>query len=179
MLPGLAARTIDLTVKPMLRATLVLLIGACALSAQPPLERVSFLVGNWTTDTDTELGHATALSTFALELDRQILTRRGSTKYISGKLAGQQHDDLLIVYPEGPDRALKAIYFDAEGHVIHYTVTIPEPNTAVFDSDPVQPGPRYRLTHKVTGRQMETKFEVAAPGKSDYRMYVSGVSTRK
>lgn len=165
--------------KCVLRVIVGLLIGAYALSAQPPLERVSFLVGAWTTDTDTELGHATALSTFALELDRQILTRRGSTKYTSGKLAGQQHDDLLIVYREGPDHGLKAIYFDAEGHVIRYNVTIPEPDTAVFDSDPARPGPRYRLTHKVTGRQMETKFEVAAPGKSDYRTYVSGVSTRK
>ena len=179
MLPGLAARTIDLTIKPMLRATLVLLIGACALSAQPPLERILFLLGNWASDTDTELGHATALSTFAQELDRRILTRRGSTKYTSGKNAGQQHDDLLIVYPEGPDGGMKAIYFDAEGHVIHYTVTIPEPNTAVFDSDPAQPGPRYRLTHKVTGRQMETKLEVAAPGQANYQTYVSGVSSRK
>jgi hypothetical protein len=179
MLPGFGARTIDLSVKPMLRATLGLLIGACALSAQPPLERVSFLLGGWTTDTDTELGHATALSTFAQELDRQILTRRGSTKYTSGKNAGQGHDDLLIVYPEGPNGGMKAIYFDAEGHVIHYTVTVPEPNTAVFDSDPAQPGPRYRLTHKVTGRQMETRFEVAAPGQTSYQTYVSGVSSRK
>jgi hypothetical protein len=109
----------------MLRATLVLLIGACALSAQPPLERILFLLGNWASDTDTELGHATALSTFAQELDRRILTRRGSTKYTSGKNAGQQHDDLLIVYPEGPNGGMKAIYFDAEGHVIHYTGTDP------------------------------------------------------
>ena len=163
----------------MMRSTLLLLFGALTLLAQAPLERVSFLMGEWVTDTDTELGHATALSSFAPELDRQILTRRGSTSYTSGRNAGQRHDDLLIVYPEGASGGMKAIYFDAEGHVIHYTVTIPEPNTAVFDSDPAQPGPRYRLTHKVTGRQMETKFEVAAPGQANYQTYVSGVSSRK
>jgi hypothetical protein len=165
--------------KPTLRVVSILLIAVCALSAQPPLERVSFLLGEWTTETDTELGHASALSTFAQELDGHILTRRGSTKYTSGKNAGQRHDDLLIVYSEGSSHALKAIYFDAEGHVIHYTVTIPEPGTAVFDSDPTQPGPRFRLTHKVTGNRMETRFEIAAPGQSNYQTYVSGISTRK
>jgi hypothetical protein len=168
----------------MRRATLALLAGACVLAAQPaaphpPLERVGFLLGVWTSDTETELGHATAESTFALELDGRILTRRGSTRYTSGKSAGTQHDDLLIVYPEGPGGGLKAIYFDAEGHVIHYTVTVPEADTAVFDSDPARPGPRYRLTHKVAGRRMETRFEVAGLGRTGYQTYVSGVSVRK
>jgi hypothetical protein len=173
----------------MLQAALAFLICAGALAAQPaaqpagaprpPLERVGFLLGDWTTDSDTERGHATALNTFALDLDRQILTRRGSTEFSSGKNAGTRHDDLLVIYPEGPNGGIAAIYFDSEGHVIHYTVTIPEPNAAVFESDPAQPGPRFRLTHKVTGRRMETKFEIAAPGQTNYQTHISGVSTRK
>jgi hypothetical protein len=169
----------------MLRALVALLVGACALFAQPadaprrPLERLTFLLGEWTTDTDTELGHSTAVSVFAPDLERHILTRRASSRFTSGKNAGEHHDDLLVMYAEGPQDGIRAIYFDGEGHVIHYTVAVPEPNTAVFDSDPAQPGPRYRLTHKVTGRQMETRFEVAAAGQTRYQTYISGVSTRK
>jgi hypothetical protein len=32
------------------------------------------------------------------------------------------HDDLTIIYPD-PAGSMRAIYFDNEGHVTHYTVT--------------------------------------------------------
>ena len=34
-----------------------------------------------------------------------------------------QHSDLLYIYPEGS--GFKAIYFDNEGHVIHYAISFP------------------------------------------------------
>ena len=40
-------------------------------------------------------------------------------------------------------------------------------------------GPSPLLTHAVKGRTMETKFEIAPPGQSQYRTYVSGTATRK
>ena len=63
--------------------------------------------------------------------------------------------------------------------MIHYNVTTPSPDTAVFESDPSHPGPRYRLTHAVKGKTMETKFEIAPPGQSQYQTYVSGRAIRK
>lgn len=171
--------------KSSMRVSVVVAICAGILSAQNPGAAGpspllgAFLLGEWTANTDTELGHATALTSFTAELDRHIVTRRSSTTYTSGKDAGTRHDDLLILYPDEPGSAPRAIYFDSEGHVIRYAVTFPAPNTVVFESDPSQPGPRYRLTHKVTGPRMETKFEIKAPGQSEFQTYVSGVSTRK
>jgi len=164
------------------RTAAALLIAAAAAIAQntaAPLDRVAFLLGDWLTHDDTELGHADAASSFTADLDRHIVVRRSTTKYTSGKNAGTKHSDLLIVYAEGTDSALRAIYFDGEGHVIHYRVTVPAANMAQFESDPAQPGPRYRLTHKVTGNRMETRFEMALPGQAEFKTYVSGVSTRQ
>jgi hypothetical protein len=150
--------------------------GGSRPAAQSPLERAGFLLGEWTTHDETELGHADAVSSFASDLDRHVVIRRSSTKFTSGRNAGTGHDDLLILYVQ--DSRLRAVYFDSEGHTIQYSVSFPSPNTALFESDPGQPGPRYRLTHRVTGSKMETKFEIALPG-TGFHTHVSSTSTRK
>ncbi len=60
--------------------------------------------------------------------------------------SGAQHDDLMIIYA-GYRRALRAIYFDTEGHVIRYSLSFPAPDRVVFESESGPPGPRYRLTY--------------------------------
>ncbi len=172
---------------PLLMMMIALCLSAAGLAGQAsaekgtvsPLQTLAFLLGDWISKGATELGESEGLSSFAGELDGRIMVRRSSTKFISGRSAGTKHEDLLVIYAEGPAAGLRAIFFDGEGHVIHYLLAVPEPQTAVFDSDPAQPGPRYRLTHTVKNNRLETKFEIALPGQTEYKTYISGTSIKK
>ena len=87
------------------------------------------------------------------------------------------HSDLLYVYPEG--LALKAIYFDNEGHVLHYDVTTPTPTTVVFLTDATQPGPQFRLTYELKSGTMYGKFQMHMPGQSDWKSYLEWSGGKK
>ena len=82
------------------------------------------------------------------------------------------HGDLLYVYADVPGQPLKAIYFDNEGHVIHYDVSVPDPATAVFLSEASKPGPRFRLTYQLKGTVMSGKFQMQMPGQTDWKTYL-------
>jgi len=83
---------------------------------------------------------------------------------------GCEHGDLLYVYEEAGK--LKAIYFDSEGHLIHYNVSTPEPNTAVFLSDGSTTGPQFRLTYALKDGIMSGKFQIQRPGQSEWNSYL-------
>ena len=69
---------------------------------------------------------------------------------------GAAHDDLMVIYLDpGP----RAIYFDSEGHTIHYRLSFPAAESAVFDSEPA-PGPAYRLSYWMEKGVLNGKFEV-------------------
>ncbi len=55
---------------------------------------------------------------FEPDLNKKIIVRRNNASYDSGL----KHDDLMVIYTEG---ATRAIYFDTEGHVIRYNVSVP------------------------------------------------------
>ena len=74
------------------------------------------------------------------------------------------------MYPEGA--GLKAIFFDNEGHTIHYEVTTPNPNTAIFLSETSAPGPRFRLIYELTAGVMAGKFQIQPPGQTDWHSYL-------
>ena len=88
------------------------------------------------------------------------------------------HKDLLYVYSDAPGQRLKAIFFDNEGHVIHYGVSIPNPTTAVFLSDD-SGGPRFRLTYTLKDGVMTGKFEMLMPGQSEWRGYLEWSGGRR
>jgi hypothetical protein len=90
-----------------------------------------------------------------------------------------RHDDLLILYMDPAGGSRCAVYFDSEGHVIHDKVTVPEANSIVFDSEPSQPGPKFCLTYRLDGKQLNGKFEIAQPGQSEYKTYLSWTSIKK
>lgn len=89
------------------------------------------------------------------------------------------HGDLLYIYRDSPDQPLKAIYFDNEGHVIHYCVTAPAPNVAILLSAPSQQGPQYRLIYELKGKVMLGKFQLRMPGQSYFRSYLEWAGERK
>jgi hypothetical protein len=140
----------------MKTALLVLLLaaGAAAQPSAPPApaawDSLRFLVGTWTGGGTGQPGAGQGEFSFTPELDNRILVRRSFNQLASGP----RHEDLMVVYMEGAPRA---IYFDSEGHVIHYNVSLPSQNAVVFES---KDAPGYRLSYVLEGKNLNGKFEV-------------------
>jgi len=148
--------------------------------AQPPATPdpwagIRFLIGSWETKTTggAAQAQAAAVYTFRLELRDHILARHSrSGACVNPDDAECQHNDLLYIYPEGGAGSFKAIYFDNEGHILHYDLSIPKPGTAVFLSDAAQPGAQYRLTYTLLDGVMSGQFEMKLPGQTDFVSYL-------
>ena len=146
-------------------------------SGDGPLQRLQFLIGDWTASGDTQLGAGQGGFSFRPELDGRIWVRRNFAEYTTGKAAGTRHDDLMVIYADQRADKPQAMYFDSEGHVIHYIVSFPRENTAIFESDTSQAGPKYRLSYVLAGNVLSGKFEVAPPGQ-DFKVYLEWKSKR-
>jgi hypothetical protein len=147
-----------------------------------PWTRVTFLVGEWQGLGTGAPGEGEGGTTFAFNLDKKILVRKNWAKYPprSGEKAGVSHEDLMIIYPSGDRAKLLAIYFDNEGHVIQYSLSFgPKDGSVVFETNPAQPGPRFRLTYDLrTDGVLDNVFWIAPPG-GDFKAYVRGSLKRK
>src|SRR5580704_967475 len=135
---------------------------------------LSFLEGTW--DAKTQGGSAVAnvsgTYSFKKELGGHVLARHSGGTGCKGPADFDcDHNDLLYIYPGGQG-PLKAIYFDNEGHVIHYNVTAPTPTSAVFISDESTPGPQFRLVYELKEGVMSGKFQMQMPGKTDWTSYL-------
>jgi hypothetical protein len=76
------------------------------------------------------------------------------------------HDDLMVIY--AVDGVAQAHFYDSEGHLIHYTVTFPAPNQALFMGDVAASAPRFRLSYKLRADgAVEGEFAGAAPGQPE------------
>lgn len=141
-------------------------------------QALQFLFGKWTGTGGGQPGSGQGVFSFQPEVNNRIVVRRNSNAIDSGPAAGSSHDDLLIIYLEAADDKPKAIYFDSEGHVIRYKLTIPHPNSVVFESDGSQPGPGYRLSYVLEGKNLNGKFEMAGSNKMEYKTYLSWTATK-
>jgi hypothetical protein len=163
----------------------MVLLTACGLSAQTPAKEppaktdpwsaFRFLLGSWEAKTTGGVAQAQASAayTFRLELRDHILARHSrSGACTAPEDFDCQHNDLFYIYPEVNTQKLEAIYFDNEGHVIHYDVSIPKTGTVVFLSDTSQPGPQYRLSYELADGVMSGKFELRPPGQTDFSSYL-------
>ena len=151
-------------------------------SADDPWRALRFLIGTW--EAATKGGSAGASGsgdyTFRLELRDHILARHSANAACRGPADFDcDHGDLLYIYPDSPDHRPRAIYFDNEGHVIHYEVTAPAQNTAVFLSPSNAPGPQYRLSYELHAQIMSGKFEIRQPGAHEFRAYLEWSGKRK
>lgn len=139
-------------------------------------KKLEFVLGKWTGSTgakDSTLGAGQGGFSFELELNRKILVRRNHAGYSNGV----QHDDLMVIYLDALNDTPRAIYFDTEGHIIRYNLAFPTANKVVFESDGIQPGPRYRLSYWLNADALDGRFEVAPPG-ADYKTYMSWTSKK-
>lgn len=157
------------------------LVTFLSLQAQQPRSTnewkdFDFLLGEWTWAGGGRPGQATGTSSFQPELGETVLVRKVHLDYTETKeRAAYVHDDLLYVYHDPQDNSLRAIFFDGEGHVIRYAVTMAsDGNFVEFLSDAAPGGTRCRMTYSRAGADSVTeKFEIAPPGKpNDFATYV-------
>lgn len=154
---------------------LLLAMTLPALAAPPSLD---FLAGEWTGAGSGEPGKGMGSFSFTSELQGQVLVRRSHSEYpATAQRPATVHEDLTVVYANRS----KAVYFDNEGHVIHYDITMnPDGRGATFLSTDPSPAPLFRLTYQQQGPEdLLVSFDMAFDGKaSSLKPYVSGVVHR-
>jgi hypothetical protein len=132
---------------------LLLMLVALGINAQDPWGGLQFLTGEWVGE------GADGACSFTLDLERKVMVR---------KSYAESHKDLMVVYFE---KGLKAIYFDNEDHVIHYTVES-SPDSVRFLNE------QYRLTYRKEGEKLLLDFDIAPPGKP-FSNYLHAVLRKK
>ena len=141
-----------------------------------------FLEGTWDAKTQGAAAGVKAIGTYSFreELGGHILARHSSATGCKGPADFDcQHSDLLYIYQDMAGQTLKAIYFDNEGHVIHYIVSTPTPTSAVFISDASVPGPQFRLVYELKGTVMSGRFQMHMPGKAEWTSYLEWSGAKK
>jgi len=167
-----------------LTLAVVLIAGVPGRTAAPtdPWAACRFLLGEWVGEGGPS-GRGTGTFTFALDLQDKVMVRRNHAELPAGTgRPAAVHEDLMVIYPDEGGKAPKAIYFDSEGHVIHYAVSASEDQRVLtFVSDPQPTGPRFRLSYTKEGADaVAIKFEIAPPGKPDeFKTYLEGKARRK
>jgi len=175
------------TVRVLLLITVAgLLPRTIASSAQETTSgwaRFEFLFGDWVGEGGGQPGQGIGEFSFHPGLQNRILVRKSYAAYPPTKdRPASRHEDLTVVYKDSDSAPLRAIYFDNEGHVINYSITIsPNRKTIEFVSDVLPSNPRFRLTYVKTGSDTLTlRFEIAPPGKPDsFSTYIEAKAKRK
>lgn len=149
-------------------------------SVPDPFASLSFLLGTWEAKTVNDPAViANGTYTFRKELNGHILARHTSATGCTGpEDFNCQHGDLLYIYTDALGQPLRAIYFDNEGHVIHYTVNTPTATTAEFLSEAGRPGLQFRLLYQLKDAVMIGKFQIRMPGQQDWKSYLEWTGSR-
>jgi hypothetical protein len=155
---------------------------AQASKPQDPWAPLNFLLGEWEGVGTGTPGEAVGGTSFAFDLDKRILVRKNWAKYPPkpGDKTGLSHEDLMIIYTSSGESVLRAIYFDNEDYVINYTVLpLSNPGVVVFETDPAQKGPRFRLVYELNAAgTLKNVFLIASPGE-EFKVYAQGTLKKK
>jgi hypothetical protein len=141
-----------------------------------------FLLGKWTAEGGGQPGQASVGGfSFDPDLQGKILVRRTFSEYpATASKPAFRHDDLMVIYQES-DKGVWASYFDNEGHIIHYSVSLSDDKkTITFVSDVTPSSPRFRLMYRrLKDDSISVEFDIAPPGSPDsFSKYVEGTATR-
>jgi hypothetical protein len=155
---------------------IVLAVHCSAQSNAPERDAwkaLNFLQGTWQAKTgEGSAAKVTGTYSFTRELKGHVLARHSTVAGCTGPEAFDcEHGDILYIFEEMRGQPLKAIYFDNEGHVIHYSLSTPDATTVIFLSDP-GPGPRFRLVYHLEQGIMSGKFQVQMPRQEDWKSYL-------
>ncbi len=91
-------------------------------------DQLQFLIGSWSSPVSGQPGQAVSgATTFSFELDGKVIVRKSRAEFAPepGQTKGLVHADLLVIYQQPAEAQFRAIYFDNEGHIIHYTLSSP------------------------------------------------------
>ncbi len=150
--------------------------------ATDPWKALQFLEGTWEANTQGGSAGAQGSATyiFQWELGHHILARHSTNASgCKGPVTFNcEHGDLLYIYQDSVGAPLRAIYFDNEGHVIHYDVSAPSPTTALLISDAPPSGPQFRLIYELHGAIMSGKFQMRMPSQSNWKSYLEWAGAR-
>ncbi|WP_147451976.1 hypothetical protein [Corallococcus sp. CA041A] len=138
------------------------------------LKPFSFLMGTWDAEGGGTPGASAGTFTFQPDVQGHVLIRRNESSTPGGR-----HEDLMVLYPGAPG-AVRASYFDNEGHVIQYSARAESsPASAEFVTDEAAGTPRFRLSYLLnTDGTLNVKFEIAPPG-AGFRTYLEGAARRR
>jgi len=141
-----------------------------------PLAGLRFLLGDWRA-VDLPAGESGAF-TFRVDVQGRVIVRTNEANYAAtADHPASRHEDLMVIFTEGG--AIRAEYFDSEGHVIRYSAQT-RPNAVVFVSDPAPREPRYRLTYTAgADGVLAGSFELAPPGSDTFKPYLSWKARRR
>jgi hypothetical protein len=137
-------------------------------------------LGTWEGTGGGDPGQGKGAFTFAQDLQGAVLTRHNFAEYPATKdKPAYRHDDVMIIYRDTENHT-RADYWDSEGHVIRYEVTM-SPEKLVFLSDANQPGPRFRLTYTRTdANTVSITFDIAPPNDpTAFKTYIQASAKRK
>lgn len=156
-------------------------IGVPALAAPPDaLAPYAFLIGAWTASGEGQPGAGSGSTVFARSLQDRVITRQNVAEYpATGGKPASRHDDFMVIYAT-ESGAVRADYYDNEGHVIRYAVSAAAPGTAEFLSDRVEGQPRFRLAYTL-GKDglLAGTFSIAPPGQGDaFKQYLAWSAKR-
>jgi hypothetical protein len=162
-------RTRHITALAVTIVTLAFCAGAIVAASLPKeLAPLEFLLGDWAGGGGGAPGQGSGETSFAPGLQGRVIVRTNvAIIAATDKAPASRHDDLMVVYADDGG-AVRADYYDNEGHVIRYAVTVPGPGRAVFTSDAAPGVPRYRLAYEAApDGVVKGSFSMAPPGKPD------------
>jgi hypothetical protein len=166
--------------KYSLVAAMVVASSSVAFAQPAPLPMPDWsafepLVGRWVADPSPD--GAVGSFEFALDLQKRVLVRKNVADYPKTKV---HHEDLMVVYKG--ETLTRADYWDNEGHVIHYTVTLSDGGKKFsFISDAQTGAPRFRLSYSLTSpTAVAIAFEIAPPSSpNDFKPYIKATAHKK
>ena len=156
--------------------------AAVAANAQSPspLDALGFLLGEWQAQGSGAAGSSVGSFTFTRELQDHVIVRRSFSETVkTAGQAGARHDDLMVIHVDDAG-AVRADYFDSEGHTIRYLVTATAGREAVFVSESMESTSSYRLTYSLDpDGSLNGKFEMAFPDRPDlFAQYLAWTARR-
>jgi hypothetical protein len=157
--------------------------GGAVGASTGPWEGLGFLEGTWDAHAQAGSAKAQVSSTYSFkpELKHHVLVRHSDDPAACKGPASFdcEHSDVLYVYQEAENQPLKAIYFDNEGHVIHYAVSTPDSTTAIFISEASRSGPQFQLVYQLKEMVMSGKFQMRMPGQTEWKSYLEWNGAKK
>ena len=163
----------------------VLALASAPASAQQPTAQEApdwkgfeFLIGDFVGVGGGAPGNATGSTSLRPVMGGTVLERTNRADYpAAGGRPAFTHEDRLYLYRDPASNGVRGLYFDPEGHVILYRVSVdPAARRVQMVSDPIPGQPRYRFTYTSEKTdEFDTTFEIAPPDRPDqFAAYVGG-----